>query len=77
MAYTLHPLAAGSYDLKLNGILVGGVVRNGQQRDWRAELLEELPPSDRPHPFVDLEHTFPNLESVMAWLGHAAVLRDG
>ena len=29
MPYTLHKLAPGSYDLKLDGDLVGGVVKNG------------------------------------------------
>jgi hypothetical protein len=29
MPYTLHKLAPGSYDLKLDGELIGGVVKNG------------------------------------------------
>ena len=75
MPYTLHRLAAGSYDLLLDGTLIGDVVRDisadGEVRRWRAELLDELPPAQRPKPFVEIEHRFDTLEEVLAWLGGA------
>jgi hypothetical protein len=41
MTYSLSKLAPGSYDLYLNGSLMGGVVRNGASaRTWTAELLD-------------------------------------
>ena len=77
MTYTLHRLAAGSYDLLLDGTVIGGVVRDisaaGEVRRWRAELLDELPPAQRPQPFVEIEHRFATLEEVLAWLGGAAI----
>jgi hypothetical protein len=77
MAYTLHPLAPGSYDLHLNGALIGGVVCDSGQGTWTAELLDDLPPLDRPRPFQALEHTFPDLESTLAWLGGAEMQNGG
>ena len=72
MAYTLHCLAAGSYDILHNGTLIGGAVRDisagGDVRGWRAELLEDLPPAKRPRPFTEIEHRFASLEEVLAWL---------
>jgi hypothetical protein len=77
MPYTLHRLAAGSYDLLLEGIVIGGVVRDitddGDVRRWRAELLEDLPPVQRPQPFIGIEHRFDTLEEVLAWLGDATI----
>ena len=44
MPYTLHKLAPGSYDLKLDGDLIGGVVKNGPRAaTWTAELLNDVP----------------------------------
>jgi hypothetical protein len=81
MPYTLHRLAAGSYDLLLDGIVMGGVVRDitadGDVRRWRAELLEDLPPSKRPPPFAEIEHRFDSLEEILAWLGDAAISNNG
>jgi hypothetical protein len=80
MTYTLHQLAAGSYDLALDGEVVGSVVRNvsprGEERGWRAELLEDLSPEQRPNPFSGIEHPFRTLEAVMAWLGGAAIVEN-
>ncbi|GJD95465.1 hypothetical protein [Methylobacterium iners] len=80
MTYTLHQLAAGSYDLALDGEVVGSVVRNvsprGEERGWRAELLEDLSPEQRPSPFSGIEHPFRTLEAVMAWLGGAAIVEN-
>jgi hypothetical protein len=77
MPYTLHRLAAGSYDLLLEGAVIGGVVRDisagGEVRRWRAELLDELPPAQRPQPFIGIEHRFDTLEEVLAWLGDATI----
>ncbi|WP_336487799.1 hypothetical protein [Methylobacterium nigriterrae] len=77
MPYTLHLLAAGSYDLLRDGAVIGGVVRDvtasGDVRRWRAELLEDLPPAQRPLPFVEIEHRFDTLDEVLSWLGDASV----
>ncbi|GJE43774.1 hypothetical protein [Methylobacterium soli] len=79
MTYTLHPLAPGSYDLALNGVIVGGVVREvspgGTAKGWRAELLDEIPPEQRPAPFCEIEHQFRSLEAAAEWLG-AAIVND-
>src|SRR5215218_4751223 len=52
MPYTLRRLAAGSYDLIREGMVVGGVVRdvakNGHVRGWRAELMSDTPPMPAP-----------------------------
>lgn len=73
MTYTLHQLAPGSYDLALDGVIVGGVVREttagGSSTGWCAELLQDLPAATRPHPFDCVEHRFPTLEATAEWLG--------
>jgi len=72
MTYTLIQLAPGAYDLLLNSAIMGSVVRTGYRSTdtiWTAELLEDLPPSKRPAPFVEMEHSFPTLEDLCAWLG--------
>ena len=78
MTYTLHHLAAGSYDLALDGALVGSVVREvtagGNTTVWCAELFEDLPAATRPRPFDCIEHRFPTLEATTAWLGGAQIL---
>jgi hypothetical protein len=80
MPYTLHRLAAGSYDLLLDGTVIGGVVRDisadGDVRRWRAELLEDLPPVQRPQPFTEIEHRFDTLEEVLVWLGDAQIANN-
>ena len=40
---------------------------------WTAELLEEVARHKRPSPFQDIEHSFPSLEELCAWLGHPPV----
>ena len=71
MPYILQRLAAGSYDLLLEGALVGGVVRevgkNGFVRGWRAELMSDMPPM--PAPFTQETHEFETFEAAVAWLG--------
>ena len=77
MTYSLSKLASGSYDLYLNGSLMGGVVRNGPfARSWTAELLEDDPGDRMPKPFTKPEHRFPSLEAILDWLGGAKVEGD-
>ena len=70
--YTAVQIAVGSYDLFLDGQLVGGIVRNvsitGRPKDWRAELLDAAA-AVRPYPFTADEHVFTGLDAVLAWLG--------
>ena len=76
MAYQLTQLAPGSYDLLLNGEIIGSVVRSGSRSGgtgWTAELLEDGPMSSRPMPFTQVEHTFVTLEEICAWLEGAEV----
>ena len=74
MPYTLHQLAPGSYDLKLDRSLIGGVVKNGPRAaTWTAELLDDVPPGARPAPFTQTEHKFPTLDAALAWLGGADI----
>jgi hypothetical protein len=65
------------YDLVLDGVIVWSVVQEvslqGETKAWRAELLEELPPEQRPSPFSAIEHPFGTLEAALAWLGGATV----
>ena len=77
MTYTLSKLAPGSYDLYLDGALMGGVVRNGERATtWRAELLEEQPLERMPGPFSKPEHVFQSLDAVLDWLGGAQVIGE-
>ena len=81
MPYALHRLAAGSYDLVLDGTVIGGVVREvtaqGDAKCWRVELLENLPAAQRPSPFTAIEHEFTTFEEVTAWLGATEVADIG
>ena len=77
MLYTLHKLAPGSYDLKRDGELIGGVVKNGPRAaTWTAELLDDVPSEALPAPFSKTEHTFPTLDAVLTWLGDAEIRED-
>lgn len=75
MTYSLIQLAPGAYDLLLHGEVMGSVVRNGSRQPytWTAELLEDLPRSKRPPPFKQVEHDFPSLEELRAWLGEPEI----
>ncbi len=74
MTYTLHKLAPGSYDLHLDGELIGGVVRTSEHyRTWIAELLVDAPPEARPQPFTEVEHTFSSFVELQRWLGDAPI----
>ena len=75
MSYNLIQLAPGAYDLLLDDTIVASVVRSGvhQPYTWIAELLEDMPEGKRPTPFQEIEHSFPSLEELCAWLGHPNV----
>jgi hypothetical protein len=77
VTYTLHRLAPGSYDLALDGKIVGSLVRNitagGGVSEWQAELLDAVPSDQRPPPFESVTHGFRSLEAAIAWLGGAIV----
>ncbi len=76
MTYNLVQLAPGAYDLLLNGEVIGSVVRAGYRSTdttWTAELLENLPQTNRLAPFEEIEHDFAILEEVCAWLGNPPV----
>jgi hypothetical protein len=75
MTYRLIQLAPGAYDLVLHDNVVASVVRNGSRQPytWTAELLEDLPRSNRRAPFRNIEHDFPSLDELCAWLGHPKV----
>ena len=68
-------LALAAYDLSLHGEVMGSVVRSGlrQPYTWTAELLEDLPRNRRPSPFREIEHDFPSLEELCAWLDCSTV----
>ncbi len=70
MAYTLIRLAPGSYDVLRDGKIVAALVRSGEPSSatWTAELLTDLPLSDRPAPFTELEHSFSSHEEASVWL---------
>jgi hypothetical protein len=75
MTYCLIQLAPGAYDLLLHDTIVTSVVRNGSRQPyaWTAELLEDLPRSRRPALCREIEHDFPSLDELCAWLGHPKV----
>lgn len=78
MTYRLSKLAPGSYDVILNGVIVGGLVRT-QSHDgsnWTAELLVDLPPDQRPAPFSSTEHAFADLDEACRWLGLPGIPSD-
>jgi hypothetical protein len=79
MSYTLHRLAAGSYDLLLDGIAIGSVARDvtngGFVKGWDVELLSaDLP---LPIPFEREAYRFDTLEAAIAWLGKVTIEDDG
>jgi hypothetical protein len=79
MGYRLSRLAPGSYDVLLNGVIIVSLVRSGETHDatWTAELLVDLPPGERPAPFIEVEHTFGSLEEAQHWLGGAEIRGTG
>ena len=70
MTYTLQRLAPGSFDLILDGKVVGSLVRDvskdGYEGDWTAETLAESPPY--PAPFTQETHKFVTLKAAADWL---------
>lgn len=75
MTYKLSRLAPGSYDVLLNGVIIASLVQSGRTDDatWTAELLVDLPSTERPAPFKEAEHTFGSLEEARQWLGGAEI----
>ena len=73
MTYRLSKLAAGSYDVLLNGVIIAGLVRTDIRYHvkWTAELLVDLPPEQLPPPFTAQEHDFATLAEACRWLGVA------
>ena len=71
MTYRLSKLAAGSYDVLLNGVIIAGLVRSDSRHNvkWTAELLVDLPPEQMPPPFTAPEHDFATLQEACRWLG--------
>jgi hypothetical protein len=72
--YRLLQLAPGSYDLELDGEVIGSVVRSGSHHRrtmWHAELLNTQ--GVHPPPFTADEHEFETLEELVSWLGGAEV----
>jgi hypothetical protein len=70
MTYILQRLAPGSFDLILDGKIVGSLVRDisedGHEGDWMAEALDDSPPY--PAPFERAKHAFPTLLGAAKWL---------
>lgn len=70
MTYTLQRLAQGSFDLLLDGEVVGSIVRevskDGYEGDWVVETLTESPPY--PAPFTAETHKFGTLKAAADWL---------
>ena len=75
MTYTLSRLAASSYDVLLDGVIIASLVRSGETSNstWTAELLADLPSWKRPAPFTKAEHSFGSLEEAQKWLGGAEI----
>lgn len=73
MAYTAEPLAPGSYDVLLDGVVIASLVRNvhrnGPADTWSLELLDETPETERPAPFTSLRHIFKSRPAALEWLG--------
>jgi hypothetical protein len=80
MTYRRYSLAPSSYDLALDGVIVGSVVREMRSGDgdhvWNAELLDDPPAEKRPPPFSKVDHTFGSQQAVVAWLGDAEGARN-
>jgi hypothetical protein len=77
MAYRIFQLARGSYDIDLDGEVIGSLVHLAPMRhrpaSWVAELLSD--DGQRPPPFVSAEHEFQAFGDVLAWLGDPHVTR--
>ena len=73
MTYTVQQLAAGSYDVLLDGALVAALVRevdrSDMAREWLVELLDETPSAERPAPFTAQQHAFTTRAAALEWLG--------
>ena len=72
MTYTVEQLAPGSYDVLLDGVVLASLVRvvsnSGPSDVWQIELLDEMPPTERPAPFTSQWHTFKSRQAALEWL---------
>jgi hypothetical protein len=76
MTYRLVQLAAGAYDLEVQGKVIASVVRCSLGERWSVELIDESLP--HPPPFTGVEHHFESLGAIVAWLDDPElVLRRG
>ena len=78
--YKLIRLAPGSYDVVLNGLIIASLVKSetpSRVGTWTVELLQDVPPEQRPAPFTELEHQFSTREEALAWLGHPVIQGEG
>ena len=73
MTYTVEQLAPGSYDVLRDGAVMAALVRsvhrNGPSDTWQVELLDEIPPAERPAPFTAQRHVFKSRPAALEWLG--------
>jgi hypothetical protein len=55
----------------LNGNIIASAVRVGsiEAPTWVVELLDDLPPKQRPAPFIQIEHRFGTFDALRRWLG--------
>jgi hypothetical protein len=71
--YKLVQLAAGAYDIDLDGDVVPSLVVTPGRTDigrWTAELLS----SNAPTPFTASVHMFATFSAILTWLGDPEVL---
>jgi hypothetical protein len=80
MAYTVEQLAPGSYDVLLDGVVIAALVRivpHAEPSDtWQIELLDEMPPAERPAPFTSQWRTFKSRAAALEWLGISVDSQD-
>ena len=77
MTYVLHRLAAGNYDLILDGVVIGSDVRGGTSKSkpptWRAEFADENG-EGWPELLTATEHEFVSPDEVADWPGASLVV---
>ncbi|MCJ2085790.1 hypothetical protein MKK88_07245 [Methylobacterium sp. E-005] len=73
MTYSIRQLAAGSYDVLLDGRLIASVVlevdRSTVTREWLVDLLNETAPDKCPAPFTSQQNAFDTQAAALEWLG--------
>jgi hypothetical protein len=60
-------------------VIVASVVHSSETDDaiWKAELLGDLLPEERPALFTEAEHSFRSLKDAQKWLGGAEIRDTG